>query len=68
MRTKQLYDLCEMYQDLHKRIFFRARPRTNLPFVIARSELRMRNLDKTKSNGTFFVIVKNGYDPLLMIL
>lgn len=62
------HDVCEMYKDrLGKAVFFKARPRTNTSYCIARSIARMLNLDKSKPYGTFFITVKNGEDPILVI-
>lgn len=61
----QMYDVCEMYRDRFGKTVFKARPRTNIPYTIARSVVRMLNLDKSKPYGTFFKPVKNGTDPII---
>lgn len=50
-----------MYRDsVNKRDYWRSTPYYNLPYLIARSNMRMILIDKAQPKGTFVLPLPNG--------
>lgn len=80
MKNKQLYDLCEMYNEVYivtdfdsnkvsiitnqKITRFMSILYTNIPYALAKFKKRVAEQDKRYSKETFFKIVKNGESPI----